>query len=48
MMAGTISARMTVASMMMPAARPVAAIFVSVSGADAIDMKARNMIRRRR
>ena len=42
--AGTIRARMTVASIRMPAARPVAAIFVSVSGADAIDVKARNKI----
>ena len=42
--AGTINARMIVASIRMPAASPVAAILVSVSGADAIEVKARNRI----
>ena len=43
--AGTSSARMTVASIRIPAASPVARIFTSVSGPDAIDAKARNRIR---
>jgi hypothetical protein len=43
--AGTISARITVASIRIPAASPVASIFTSVSGPDAIEMKARNRIR---
>ena len=42
--AGTISARITVASSRMPAARPVAIILRSVSGPEAIDVNARNRI----
>jgi hypothetical protein len=42
--AGTISARMTVASSRIPAARPVASIFTSVSGPEAIEVNDRNRI----
>src|SRR5689334_14250199 len=43
-MAGTSSALITVASNRMPAARPVAIIFVSVPGPDPIETNARNRI----
>ena len=42
--AGTSSARITVASSRMPAARPVASTLTSVSGPDASEMKARKRI----
>ncbi len=42
--AGTSSARITVASSRMPAARPVASTLISVSGPDASDTNARNRI----
>src|SRR4029079_9077421 len=42
--AGTIRARMIVASIRIPAARPVANIFTLVSGPEAIEVKARNRI----
>jgi hypothetical protein len=42
--AGTISARITVASSRIPAASPVANIFRSVPGPEAIAVKAKNRI----
>ena len=42
--AGTSSARMTVASIRIPAASPVARIFTTVSGPEAIDANAKNRI----
>jgi hypothetical protein len=44
MTAGTMRARITVASSRMPAARPVAIVFTSVSGPDAIAANERNRI----